>query len=270
MNTLLLRRALEWCLMLGTPIALHEEDPYLCAGGAMNESAQASKLGFQGMPRCAEDLMIARDIELARVTKGRIHFCHVSTARSVELIRRAKNDGVPITAEATPHHLFLTEREIFEHDTNAKMNPPLRSDEDLEALHLGVKDGTIDCIASDHAPHELDKKRIEFPLAAFGIIGLQSTLPLVLELVRQGILNRMRAVEALTCGASKIYGLGLGKLAKGSAADITIVDPEFEWEFTKDLNCSLSVNSPFFGRTFKGKAESVIIGGNFVMRNGAL
>lgn len=266
-NTLLLRRALEWCSMLNTPIALHEEDPYLCENGSMNESALATKLGLHGMPKSAEDLMIARDIELARLTNARLHICHVSSARAVELVRRAKSDGICVSAEATPHHLFLTEDAVIQYDANAKMNPPLREAKDLNVLREALADGTIDCVASDHAPHELDKKRIEFQLAAFGIIGLQTTLSLVLELVREGFLTRLRAIDVLTTGASRVFSLGCGKLEKGGVADITIIDPEKEWVFSEDENLSLSANSPFLGRQMKGKAETVIIDGSIVLKN---
>ena len=270
MNTLLLRRALEWCSMAQIPVALHEEDPALCGGGCMNESALSSRLGLGGMPGAGEDLMVARDIELARVTNGRLHFCHVSTRRSVQLVRRAKEDGIPVTAEVTPHHLFLTEDAVLSQDTNARMSPPLRTEEDVRALRQGLSDGTIDCVSTDHAPHELDRKRVEFALSAPGIIGLQTALPLILDLVREGVLTPLRAVESMTLSAARAFNMECGTLLGGRAADITIIDPEFEWEFGRDANLSLSANSPFFGRQMKGRAESVMIGGRFVLRQGEL
>lgn len=260
-NMLLLRRALEWCAMLEAPIALHEEDDCLCESGSMNESALSSRLGLRGMPGAAESLCIARDIEIAAVTGAHIHFCHVSTARSVNLIRRAKEDGLNVTAEVTPHHLLLNEDAVLEFDTNAKMSPPLRSAADVEAVREGLRDGTIDCIATDHAPHELDKKRVEFSLAAFGIIGFQTALPLVLDLVRGGTLSRMRAIESLTSAPARIMGLPAGSLQPGIRADITVIDPSRQWHFTKENNLSLSANSPFFGRPLRGCASSVLVDG---------
>ncbi len=265
-NPLLLRRALEWCSMTGRPVALHEEDRTLSEHGSMNESALSSRLGYAGITGASDDVMIARDIEIARLTKGRMHFCHLSTARSVELVKRAKNDGIAVTAEVTPHHLMLTEDAVLMYDTNAKMNPPLRLDEDMMALRAGLADGTIDCVATDHAPHELDKKRIEFALAAFGIIGLQTALPLILELVRNGTLTRMRAVEAMTVGAARAFGLPDASIKPGSSADLVIIDPEESWEFSEGNNFSLSANSPFSGKKMKGRAITAVIGGRFVLR----
>jgi len=267
-NPLLLRRALEWCSMIGKPLSLHEEDRLLAEHGAMNESALSSRLGYIGIPGASDDVMIARDIEIARLTKGRIHFCHLSTARSVELVRRAKNDGIPVTAEVTPHHLSLTEDAVLEYDTNAKMNPPLRTEEDMMALRAGLADGTIDCVASDHAPHELDKKRIEFALAANGIIGLQTTLPLVLNLVRNGTLSRMRAIEAMTVSATRTFALPDASLKPGAVADFVIIDPEENWVFSRENNLSISWNSPFMGMELKGRAKTVAIAGRFVLRDG--
>lgn len=261
----MMRRALEWCLMLDVPISCHEEDKRLTCGGCMNESALSTRMGLKGMPTVAEDVMVARDIELARYTKGRAHICHVSSARSVELVRRAKNDGIRITAEVTPHHLCLTEDAVGEYDSNAKMSPPLREEFDRLALLEGLKDGTIDAVASDHAPHERDSKLVEFGKATFGILGLQTSLPLILEFVRAGKLSRVRAVEALATGPAKVFGLEAGGLAKGKAADIAIIDPEYRWTFRKEVVRSLSQNSPFLGRELRGIAETVLVDGNIVV-----
>ena len=269
MNSLLMRRALEWCSMIDIPIAVHEEDCSLCDGGVMNESALSSRLGYSGMPKAAEDVMVARDIELARLTNARLHFCHVSSARSVDLIRNAKAQGIRITAEVTPHHLTLSEEAVLEFDADAKMNPPLRGSSDIEACIAGLADGTLDSIATDHAPHELDKKRIEFGLAAFGIIGLQTALPLTLELVRKRHISRMRAIEALSTAPAKAFALPGGGLGEGSLADITIIDPEIEWHFSVEKNESLSNNSPWIGRKFTGAADTVLVGGNVLYASGA-
>ncbi|MEY4700996.1 MAG: hypothetical protein RL326_1183, partial [Pseudomonadota bacterium] len=185
----LMRRALEWCLMLGLPLACHEEDRNLSCGGCMNESPLSLKMGLKGFPGVAEDVMIARDIELARFTKGKVHICHVSTARGVELIRRAKNDGINITCEVAPHHLVLDEQCVRGYDTNYKMMPPLKGHEDVEGLFAGLADGTIDAIASDHAPHDRDSKLVEFSRATVGILGLQTSLPLLVEMCLKGTMS---------------------------------------------------------------------------------
>jgi dihydroorotase len=264
-NSGIMRRALEWAGMLDAVICCHEEDKHLSCGGSMNESALSSKLGLKGFPKVAEEVMIARDIELARTTKSRVHICHVSTARSVELIRRAKNDGIRITCEATPHHIVLTEDSVGDYDTNAKMSPPLREQEDCEAILAGLNDGTIDVIASDHAPHELDSKQIEFSKAAFGILGLQTSLPLVLDFVRSGKIKRKRAIEILSSAGAEILKLNLGRLSKGCLADLVIVDPEYKWTFSRQEVKSLSFNSPFIGKEMQGIAEAVFVGGRMLV-----
>jgi dihydroorotase len=271
----LMRRALEWCLMHGTPITCHEEDKALTAGGAMNESPLSMRLGIPGMPKAGEDVLVARDIELARLTGGRVHLCHMSTARSVELLRRAKQDGIPVTGEVAPHHLTLTEDAIGLYDTNAKMSPPLREQEDVDALRRGLADGTIDCIASDHAPHEADSKQVEFTKASFGILGLQTTLPLILGLVEEGVLTRSRAIDAMTRAAARCFNIDTGKaplggLSVGCAADVTIIDPTAEWTLTPEVIASKSKNTPYMGRTMRGKACTVIVGGNVVVEQGRL
>ena len=265
-NAGLMRRALEWCRMLGLRICCHEEDKHLCGSGSMNESALSERLGLCGIPGVSEEIMVARDIELARATRGRVHICHISTARAVELVRRAKADGVDITAEVTPHHLHLNEDAVGDYDTHAKMNPPLRLAEDQEALLAGLKDGTIDAIASDHAPHEEEKKKVEFGQASFGIIGLQTNLPLVLKHVHEGKLGRNRAVEAMTSGPARVLGLPGGSLRKGAAGDISIINPDFTWRFEKDRILSLSRNSPFIGWEMRGIAETVLVSGRVLVR----
>lgn len=263
-----MRRALEWCRMLDVPICCHEEDKALTCGGCMNESALSVQLGLKGMPTIAEDVMVARDIELARYTKSRIHICHVSTARSIELIRRAKNDGIAVTCEVTPHHLLLDESSVADYNTSAKMSPPLRTQEDVQALRQGLVDETVDCIASDHAPHEVDSKRREFSEATFGILGLQTSLSLTLELVELGLVSQKRAIELLSLGAARAFGLALGTLTTGAAADVVVVDPHIPWEFRQDSLLSISANSPFLNRRMIGKARDVWVSGKPVLRGG--
>ncbi len=264
-NAGLMRRALEWCSMMGVRIACHEEDKSLSADGVMNESPLSVQIGLRGWPAVAEETMIARDIELARYTGGKLHLCHVSTARGVELVRRAKNDGIDVTAEATPHHLMLTEEAVSSYDTMAKMSPPLRRDADVSALRAGLADGTIDVVASDHAPHEQDSKLVEFDSASMGILGLQSSLPLVLELVAAGALSRSRAIEVLATSPAKVLGLELGSLAPGALADVCVINPSYKWTFSKETLKSKSSNSPFLGRVMTGIAETVLVGGNVVV-----
>jgi len=266
----LMRRALEWCSMTGATISCHEEDKCLSCGGSMNESALSFRMGLGGMAKVAEEVMIARDIELARTTGGKVHICHISSGRGVELVRRAKNDGIPITAEVTPHHLILSEEEVEGYNTNAKMSPPLREDWEIEELLRGLKDGTLDAVASDHAPHEQDSKLVEFSRASFGILGLQTSLPLILKLVKNGSLSRSRAIEVLTSSPASVFGLELGTLRKGALADVIIVDPEREWTFSKEQIKSLSFNSPFIGWDLQGIAETVLLGGKIVVEAGEL
>ncbi len=266
-NAGLMRRALDWCRMLGITISCHEEDKSLTCGGCMNESSLGERLGLKGMPKVAEEVMIARDIELCRSTGARVHICHVSTARGVELLRRAKNDGIAITAEVTPHHLFLTEDALVDYDTNCKMSPPLRDEEDRLALIAGLRDGTIDAVASDHAPHDRDTKEIEFGKAAFGILGLQTSLPLLLDFVRRGLISRRRAIEVFTSGPAKVFGLPLGVVQKGALADVSIINPEQRWNFTREEVRSVSFNSPFIGRELQGCADTVIVGGRIVLQD---
>lgn len=263
----LMRRALEWAGMLGLPISCHEEDKNLSCGGCMNESPLSNRLGLKGMAKIAEEVMVARDIELARTTKSHVHFCHISSGRGVELIRRAKNDGISVTAEVTPHHLVLTEEVVSDYDASVKMSPPLREEDERQALLEGICDGTLDAIASDHAPHESDVKEVEFGKAAFGILGLQTSLPLILEFVKAGTLSPLQAISLLSTAPAKSFGLPYGSLQKGQAADIAIIDPEYTWEFSKEHIQSLSFNSPFIGRSLQGVADTVIVAGRIVVRN---
>lgn len=269
-NSGMMRRALEWASMLDATICCHEEDKHLSCGGSMNESHLSSKLGLKGWPAVAEEVMIARDIELARVTNARVHFCHVTTARGAELLRRAKNDGIKVSGEVTPHHLVMTEEAVADYDTNAKMSPPLRSQEDCDKLLEAVIDGTIDAVASDHAPHELDSKAVEFGRASFGILGLQTSLPIMLEFVRSKKISLRRAIEVLSSSAAKLLKLDVGTLKKGALADIVVLDPNKKWNFERSNNHSLSQNSPFLGKTMQGACQVVLVGGRVVVMDGML
>ncbi len=266
----LMRRALEWCLMLGLPLACHEEDRNLSCGGCMNESPLSLKMGLKGFPGVAEDVMIARDIELARFTKGKVHICHVSTARGVELIRRAKNDGINITCEVAPHHLVLDEQCVRGYDTNYKMMPPLKGHEDVEGLFAGLADGTIDAIASDHAPHDKDSKLVEFSRATVGILGLQTSLPLLVEMFLKGAMSRKRMVDLLCAGPSRSFGLPYGTLKVGSDADVVVLDPKRTWVFSEQDVRSKSKNSPFVGKELTGQAKHVFVAGRQVVSGGEL
>jgi dihydroorotase len=261
-NSQVMRRALEYCSMLGRVLMVHEEDLMLSDGFSMHESPLSLAMGLKGMPDAAENVMIARDIELARLTGGRVHFCHVSTSRGVTLIRRAKEDGIPVTAEVSPHHLLLTQDAVKGFNTQAKMSMPLRSEEDIEALLDGLKDGAIDCVASDHAPHEEDSKNIEFARASFGILGLQTTVPVLFELVHKGKVSLKTMIESLTINAWKSLDLEPNTLKKGAFANVTVLDPEYSFEYKRSDNRSKSSNSPFWGRTFKGAAAMTIVKGN--------
>lgn len=263
-NSGIMRRALEWCKELDVPLCAHEEDKCLSCGGSMNESPLSLELGLRGMPGVAEDVMVARDIELARFTGAHVHFCHVSTARSVELIRRAKNDGIRVSAEVTPHHLALTEESVRGYNTAAKMSPPLRTEEERDALREGLRDGTIDMIASDHAPHEADSKRVEFAAAAMGIIGLQTSLSIALELVHEGLLPLSRLPEVLSGAPAEIFKLPGGKIQVGAGADLILIHPDREWVFSEKANLSKSFNTPFVDKTFRGGVQHVLIQGQSI------
>lgn len=260
----IMRRALEYAKMLGVPLAVHEEDTALSEGFSMNESVLSVKLGLKGMPAAAENVMISRDIELARLTGGRLHICHVSTARGVELIRRAKEDGVAVTAETAPHYISLTEEAIGEFNTLAKVSMPLRSAEDVAGLIQGIKEGVIDCVASDHAPHEMDSKEKEFSHASFGMIGLQTSLSLVLEQVRRGRIPLLRAVDALSSAPARCFNLESRAVRAGAAANLTVIDMERKYVFTQAMNRSKSRNGLFFGVELQGMAVRTIVDGRDV------
>lgn len=250
----LMRRALEYNKMTGCVLTVHEEEETLAVGAVMNESELSVAMGLRGMPGAAEDILIARDIELSRLTGGRVHFQHVSTARGALLIKRAKEDGIPVTAETASHYLILDESAVAGYNTQAKVSMPLRSNSDREAILRAVQSGIIDCIASDHAPHENDSKRIEFDKASFGFIGLQSTLPTLMSFVRSNALALPKVIELLTTAPAKCLNLPLPALARGAVADIVVIDPERSVTYDASYIRSKSKNTPLLGNTFTGVA----------------
>lgn len=278
-NSRLLRHALEYSLAFGLPIIDHCEDLALTRGGAMNEGRISYRLGLAGMPAAAEDLVVARDIALAELTGARLHIAHVSTRGSVELIRRAKEKRLPVTAEVTPHHLTLSEERVlgaegalphYAYDTNAKVNPPLRTQQDIEALLQGLKDGTIDAIATDHAPHTQVDKMVEFEKAEFGISGLETALGGLMTLVHNGLMDLPALLSKLTIEPARIIGRsGLGTLKPGSEADVTIFDPEAEWVVDPEKFASKGKNTPLSGATLKGKVMATLVAGEIVYRDDA-
>lgn len=267
-NAGIMRRAMQYAKDFDLPVIDHCEDKSLSAGGVMHEGRISLLLGLKGMPALAEEIDVVRDLLLAKDTGAQIHIAHVSTKGAVEAIREAKNEGINVTCEVAPHHFTLIDRSVEGYDTNTKMAPPLRSEEHLEAVINGIKDGTIDAIASDHAPHHADEKELEYDRAPFGIIGLETSLGLALtELVHKGIIDLERLVELCSTNPAKILGLeGRGTLSAGSVADITILDPDLEWTYINSDSRSKSRNSPFDGRKFLGAAVATIVGGRIVYK----
>ncbi len=267
MNALIMKAALEYSKMFDIPVISHAEDENLSKGGCMNEGFVSTKLGIKGIPRIAEEVMVARDIYIAEYTGGKLHIAHISTKNSVDIIRQAKKRGIRVTAEVTPHNFTLTDDYLREYDTNFKMNPPLREQADIEAIKEGLADGTIDVIASDHAPHNIVDKDIEFELASFGIIGLETSLSLSLQLYHQKILSLPELIKKMSFNPAKVLNIDKGTLAPGKDADITIID--VNKEFTVDINSFLSKsrNTPFNGWKLRGKAWMTILGGKIVFED---
>jgi len=261
LDSQLMRRALEYAGSHDLLVISHSEEIALSRNGSMNEGVVSTRLGLRGIPVAAESIMVYRELALAELTGQRIHIAHVSTSAATDLIRRAKARGVQVTAETTPHYFTLTEEAVAEYDTNAKMNPPLRTEADRQAIREGLRDGTFDVIATDHAPHSVLEKELEFDQAANGIIGLETSLPLSLNLVREGVIDAMRLVELMSSAPARILRVQGGTLAVGSVADVTVIDPEREFIYTRDSILSKGKNSPFLDWKLRGKAVLTIMGG---------
>jgi dihydroorotase len=263
----LMRSALEYARTFGIPVADHCEEPTLARGAAMNEGVASARLGLKGVPGEAEEIMVIRDILLARRTGGHVHLCHLSTAGSVDLLRWGKERGVRVTAEVCPHHLSLTEDAVLGYNTNAKMNPPLRTARDVEALGEAVRDGTIDVIATDHAPHHYDEKEREFADAPNGIVGLETALGVIGKwLVEPGILDVGQLIQRMAVAPARVFNLPGGTLRPGSVADVTVFDPAVEWVVDPTRFRSKGRNTPYAGHRLRGRAEYTIVGGRVVYR----
>jgi dihydroorotase len=265
-NAELMRRALEYAKGMGIMVIAHSEELALVGEGVMNEGFAATELGLKGIPWAAEDVAVARDVYLAEFTNSPIHIAHISTKGSVRIIKNAKARGVQVTCETAPHYFSLTDDAVRGYETNAKMNPPLRGAEDVAAIKAGLADGTIDAIATDHAPHHLDEKDVEFNLALNGIIGLETSLPLSLKLVEEKVLDMKALVERMAVKPAQILGLDRGTLKTGAPADITIIDPKAAWVVEAEKLASKSKNSPFLGQKMEGAAAYTIVGGKVVFK----
>jgi dihydroorotase len=266
----LMRTALEYARTFGIPVADHCEEPTLAHGGAMNEGIVSARLGLKGIPAEAEEIMAIRDILLARRTQGHVHLCHMSTRGSVELIRWGKDRHINVTAEVCPHHISLTEDAVEGYDTNAKMNPPLRTADDVAALQEAVRDGTIDLIATDHAPHHYDEKEREFSHAPNGIIGLETALAVnITWLVASGIIDLPVLIERMACAPARLFNLPGGSLRRGTAADVTVFDPGATWVVEPSKFRSKGRNTPYAGKTLQGRTRYTLVGGRVAHRDEA-
>jgi len=261
-----MRRALEYASTFGLVVVNHCEDLSLSRGAAMHEGEASTRTGLRAQPAAAEEVMVARDLLLCRQTRARYHAAHLSTAGSVELVRRAKAEGLPVTAEVTVHHLLLTDEACLDFDTRTKCNPPLRPEADRQACIAGVADGTLDAIVTDHAPHTASDKAVEFEDAPFGVIGLETALPALLRLVDQGALTLSTVIERLTAGPAACFGLDVGRLVPGSPADVTLIDPDLSYTIRPEHFQSRSANTPFAGWDVRGRAVATVVGGRLVYR----
>ncbi len=266
----IMRNAMEYAKMFDIPVMSHCEELSLAQGGQMNEGYYSTYYGLKGIPAAAEEIMIGRDILLAKLTGAHIHICHISTKGSVELIRRAKSEGINITCEVTPHHLTLTDEIVGTYDADTKVNPPLRSQEDVEALIAGLIDGTIDCIATDHAPHHYESKDCEYELAQFGISGLETAVPVVMSLVKDKKLDLDKMISLFTINPAQIINIDKGSLEVGSVADITIIDPELEKAVEVKEFYSKGKNTPYKGQIFTGWPVLTMVNGVIVARDGKI
>ncbi|HPW69218.1 MAG: dihydroorotase [Deltaproteobacteria bacterium] len=261
-----MRRGMEYAATFGLPVISHCQDKSLGASGVMNEGDLSSRLGLAGIPSLAEDIVISRDTLLARYAGLPIHITHVSTSSGLEIIRQAKDSGVRVSCDVTPHHLLLTEERVRGYDTNAKMYPPLRREVDRLALIEGIRSGTVDCIATDHAPHARDEKDLDFDLAPFGVIGLQTLLPSIYRLHREYDIGFSRLLSCVTINPARILGIEGGSLSPGARADVTLFDPAALWVFTRESVLSKSVNSPFIGSEMYGRVIRTIVEGRSIHR----
>jgi dihydroorotase len=267
----IMRRAVEYAKMFGLSILDHCQDDSLTEKAVMNEGVVSTRLGLKGWPHAAEDIIVARNIILSRYTGAHIHMQHISSAHSVELMRQAKKDGVNVTAEATPHHIAFTEEALSTYDTNLKMNPPLRTEKDRRAIIAGLRDGTLDCIGTDHAPHAPEEKDREFDYAPNGIIGLETALPVCLDiLVRKGKFKLSHVIDLMTRKAANILKLPAGTLAPGAPADVCLFDPDEKWLYKTYGAFSKSINSPWDNQTLTGRVKTTIVSGKVVYQNGKM
>ena len=257
----LMRRAMEYASGYNLLVISHSEERSLSHNGSMNESVVSTRLGLKGIPNAAESIAVFREVALAELTGVPVHIAHVSTGDSVDIIRYAKSRGVRVTAETAPHYFTLTDAAVEGYNTNAKMSPPLRSESDRQKIRIALQDGTLDAIATDHAPHSILEKNVEFDHAANGIIGLETSLPLTLALVREGVISESRMVELMSVAPARILGVPGGSLAVGDVADVTVIDPERQFTYTKEMIVSKSANSPFIGWKLQGKAVLTLLGG---------
>ena len=266
----ILRRALEYAKKFDMVIMVHCQDEGLFCGGCMNEGFVSTKLGLLGIPVEAESVEVSRDIQLADLTGGRLHFCHISSKKSLDRIRQAKSQGSRVTAETCPHYFHLTEDAVLRYNTNAKMNPPLRTKDDVEAIKKSLKDGTIDVISTDHAPHSESEKDAEFDAAPFGIIGLETSLALSLRLVEEKVISLSELVAKMSLNPARILGIDRGHLSENALADITIFDKEIDWVVEEEKLESKSKNSPFLGWKMKGRATDVLVEGRHILQDGKI
>lgn len=264
MNAYLMRKALDYSRMFNLPVIIHAEDSCLKGKGVMNEGFNSARFGLRGIPKASEEIIVARDLLLAELTGARLHVAHVSTKGSVDLIRAAKRRGVKVTAEATPHHLTLTDDAVGNYDTSTKVAPPLRESEDVTALREGLRDGTIDVLASDHAPHSIADKEVEYDHAEFGMVGFETAFPLYLSVVNAGDLTLETMISAMTSRPAKLLGIARGTLQRHAAADVTIADLNASVKVDKTKLHSKSQNTPFHGWELKGRVKYTIVGGKLV------
>ncbi|HPS93958.1 MAG TPA: dihydroorotase, partial [Deltaproteobacteria bacterium] len=260
----IMRRALEYASTFSLPVISHCEDRNLAGSGVMNEGPLSSKLGLPGIPAVAEEIMVSRDVLLSGYTRVPIHVTHISTKGSLEIISRAKQQGIRVTCDVTPHHLLLTEECVKAYDTNTKMNPPLREASDRQALIEGIRMNLVDCIASDHAPHARDEKDLDFDLAPFGMIGLQTLLPALMKIHLEHDIDFSQLLACVTRNPARVLGIEGGTLSPGARADMVIFDPTAVWSLTEEMICSKSKNTPFIGQTFTGKVVRTFVEGTEV------